>query len=516
MSVNSQSRPADQGLNALGIPLVAALFVIAGAAAFALFASNITATLSAALPDDPGGQTLLNFLYTYGIIVPLLLVGIGAYMLLLGVRLFRADHRSATWARQILLWLAIASVVFIFQGLTSAPVLGPAPTMDERMRTVLPLAAVLVVAGAAWYWLGKNEHLYTGQETLEQASSRSAWNLLLPTIVILIIVAMRPLEKTFIASLTDDTFAAGADETVNFVGLENYSRLLGFRFDSLPCVRDEASGACAVDASGAIQFARPRDVLDESYADLRFREVSGVNIGENRLIFSGRDRDFWDSVTNTITFSIVSVVLELILGLFIALVINSKFRGRGLLRTAMLIPWAIPTVVSARLWDLMLRDSSSGIINAFLLSTGIVDAPQAWLANQSLQIPAMIAIDVWKTTPFMALILLAGLQVISAEIYEAANVDGANGIRQFFSITLPLLRPAITIALVFRTLDAVRVFDLFQVLLGRGRLSMATYNYDTLINAQDLGYASAIGVVIFALILVFTILYVRILGVKAE
>jgi trehalose/maltose transport system permease protein len=516
MSVNTQSRPSDQGLNALGVPLLAILFLIAGAAAFALLASNITAALAAAVPGEPGGQTLLNFLYTYGIIVPLLLVGVGAYMLRLGIQLFRADIRAASWARQILLWLAIASVVLIVQGMTASTLLGPQLSLSDRLVNVLPFIGALAVSAAAWWWLGRNMHLYVGEETLEQGSSRSAWNLLLPTIVVLIIVAMRPLEKTFIASLTDDTFAAGADETVNFVGLDNYTRLLGFRIDSLPCVRDEATGACAVDAAGAITYARPRDVLDESYADLRFREVGGWNVGENRLIFSGRDRDFWNSVTNTITFTVVSVVLELILGLFIALVINSKFRGRGLLRTAMLIPWAIPTVVSARLWDLMLRDNSGGIINAFLLSTGLIDSPQAWLANQSLQIPAMIAIDVWKTTPFMALILLAGLQVIPSDIYEAANVDGATGIRQFFSMTLPLLRPAITIALVFRTLDAVRVFDLFQVLLGRGRLSMATYNYDTLINAQDLGYASAIGVVIFALILVFTILYVRILGVKAE
>ena len=146
----------------------------------------------------------------------------------------------------------------------------------------------------------------------------------------------------------------------------------------------------------------------------------------------------------------------------------------------------------------------------------MISQPQAWLANPALQIPALIMVDVWKTTPFMALILLAGLQVIPGDIYEAADVDGASKIRQFFKLTLPLLTPAIAIALVFRTLDAVRVFDLFQVLLGRARLSMATYNHEQLVNNQDGGYASAIGVVIFVIILVFTVIYMRVLKVRAE
>jgi trehalose/maltose transport system permease protein len=125
-------------------------------------------------------------------------------------------------------------------------------------------------------------------------------------------------------------------------------------------------------------------------------------------------------------------------------------------------------------------------------------------------------VDVWKTTPFMALLLLAGLQTIPADLYEAAAVDGASKLRQFISITIPLLRPTIAVALVFRTLDALRAFDVFQVLLGRQRLSMATYNYETLVQAQDGGYASAIGVVIFILIFIFAIAYVRLLGVETE
>jgi trehalose/maltose transport system permease protein len=150
------------------------------------------------------------------------------------------------------------------------------------------------------------------------------------------------------------------------------------------------------------------------------------------------------------------------------------------------------------------------------MGVGLIDRSQAWLANTDLQLPAIVAVDVWKTTPFMALILLAGLQVIPSDIYEAADVDGAGRFRRFFSITLPLLRPTIAVALVFRTLDAVRVFDVFQVLLGRQRLSMATYNYEALVSNQQFGYASAIGVVIFVIILIFTVIYVRALGVTAE
>src|SRR5262249_14458493 len=157
----------------------------------------------------------------------------------------------------------------------------------------------------------------------------------------------------------------------------------------------------------------------------RFREISSLNLFGTHFILSARDQDFMGSIGNTLLFTIFSVTIELLLGLFIAMVVNSKFPGRGLMRTAMLVPWAIPTVVSARLWQIMLRDNESGVINHLLVSLHLVGNSQAWLANSGLQLPAMIAIDVWKTTPFMALILLAGLQVIPSDIYEAADVDGA-------------------------------------------------------------------------------------------
>ncbi|NDJ61387.1 MAG: sugar ABC transporter permease [Chloroflexi bacterium] len=406
----------------------------------------------------------------------------------------------------------ILAAVLLFQGLAGA--VGGDPN-------ALPSAVIWLVAGVvfavAFWWLNQNFELYNvGKETLTQASARVAWNLLVPTLIVLVVVALRPLEATFVASLTDERFAAGGESEVNFVGLENYARLISVRFDVVECTRTDG-GACEVDDDGELVFPRVRDaVTDEAYRELRFRDVSAITLGESQLVLSARDDDFIDAIGNTLTFTFFSVLIELILGLFIAMVINSNFTGRGIMRAAMLVPWAIPTVVSARLWEIMLRDNQSGVINHFFVNIGLLAESQAWLASPALQIPSLVAIDVWKTTPFMALLLLAGLQTIPSDIYEAADVDGASKVRQFFSMTLPLLRPTIAVALVFRTLDAVRVFDVFQVLLGRQRLSMATYNYETLVQSQQLGYASAIGVVIFVIILLFTLAYVRILGVNTD
>ncbi len=160
--------------------------------------------------------------------------------------------------------------------------------------------------------------------------------------------------------------------------------------------------------------------------------------------------------------------------------------------------------------------SRMGLFNVVSQRLGLGDGQTAFLAMESWQMPALIAVDVWKTTPFMALLILAGLQIIPEELYEAAKVDGASRIRQFFSITFPLLKPALAVALVFRTLDALRVFDVFQVLLGQQRYSLASYTYYQLIGNRAMGLASAIGVLIFILIFVFAILYIRMLGVDKD
>ncbi len=225
------------------------------------------------------------------------------------------------------------------------------------------------------------------------------------------------------------------------------------------------------------------------------------------------DTRWWEAVGNTVKFTIASVAFELVLGLGIALVVNSKFPGRGLMRTAMLVPWAIPTAISSQMWKWMYHDVFGVINDFFTRVVPILDRKIAWVANADTALWALVAVDVWKTTPFMALLLLAGLQLIPADIYEASSVDGATGWRQFVTITLPLLRPSIVVALIFRTLDALRVFDLVWIMTSGafGTESMATMNQRNLIQFQQLGYGSTISVAIFLVIAIFVILYVTVI-----
>jgi trehalose/maltose transport system permease protein len=182
----------------------------------------------------------------------------------------------------------------------------------------------------------------------------------------------------------------------------------------------------------------------------------------------------------------------------------------------MLIPWAIPTAISSRIWQGMFFSTRRGFFNTFFDWLNLGDGNIPFLQQADWQIPVMVAIDVWKTTPFMALLLLAGLQLIPGELYEAANVDGASKIRQFFAITLPLLRPTLAVALIFRTLDALRVFDLFQIVLAQSRYSMASFSYYQLVSNREMGISSAASVVIFFMILIFAVIYIRLLKVDAD
>ncbi|WP_026234711.1 carbohydrate ABC transporter permease [Calidithermus timidus] len=247
-------------------------------------------------------------------------------------------------------------------------------------------------------------------------------------------------------------------------------------------------------------------------ADIAFVERPEF-VGFENYLFLLRDPDFRVAFWNTLKFTFWSVSLETILGLAIALIVHSNFKGRGLVRTAILIPWAIPTVVSAKMWQWMLNDIY-GVINVIGTKLGILSSKVAFLANPNLVLPAIIAVDVWKTTPFMALLLLAGLQLIPSDIYEAADIDGASKWQQFWTLTLPLLTPALVVALIFRTLDALRVFDVIFVMTGvnTATKSLAVYNRQTLIDFQDLGYGSAISVAILVIIMIFVVLYMRFVG----
>jgi multiple sugar transport system permease protein len=196
---------------------------------------------------------------------------------------------------------------------------------------------------------------------------------------------------------------------------------------------------------------------------------------------------------------------------------NRAFRGRGAVRAAVLVPWAIPTVVSALLWRFMF-DSQAGIANAVLIDVGIVQHPIVWLIRASTAWVPVILADVWKTTPFVALLLLAGLQNIDASLYEAAAVDGASAWWQLRHITIPLLAPAILVTLIFRTLDAFRVFDLIYVLTGGGPGTstepIALYTFNALLQNLEFGYGSALSVIVFLITFGLAMVYIKGLGTR--
>lgn len=290
---------------------------------------------------------------------------------------------------------------------------------------------------------------------LTSDQTRTAWLLLLPTIAIVTLVALVPLIQTIYLSFTNDRLADA--NPAEWIGLENYRTLWG---------------------------------------DDRFR----------------------DSIWFTIKFTLITLVFEFVLGLLIALVVNSNFKGRGPMRAAMLVPWAIPTVVSAQMWQWMYNDVY-GVFNDLLVDRlGILESNVAWVTGRSTAIWAVAAVDIWKTTPFVALLLLAGLQVIPSDVYEAATVDGANKFQQFWRITLPLLKPAILVTLVFRTLDALRVFDVFFVMFGarRDTQTMAIYAQDRIVSASRIGYGSAVAVAIFLIIGIFVVIYMSTLRASED
>jgi trehalose/maltose transport system permease protein len=229
------------------------------------------------------------------------------------------------------------------------------------------------------------------------------------------------------------------------------------------------------------------------------------------------DPDWWNAVWNTLVFTGVSLTLETILGMAIALTLNAHFRGRGLLRAAVLIPWAIPTVVSAQMWNWMYHDVF-GVINEALKMLGLITQPIAWTASPDTALIAVIMVDVWKTTPFMALLLLAGLQMLPQECYESARVDGVHPVKVFFKVTLPLLKPALMVAIIFRALDALRIFDLIYVMSGNNKdtMSMSVYARQQLVDFQDVGYGSAAATLLFLIIAMITVIYLTLGKVGRE
>jgi len=237
--------------------------------------------------------------------------------------------------------------------------------------------------------------------------------------------------------------------------------------------------------------------------DLRLPWLGTPFIGAGNFVEALRDERFLDAVLHTVMFAAISVPLELIFGLALALLMHSVTRGRGVIRVAALLPWAIPTVVAALVWRLMF-DSLASI------------TPIDWFSGPFIAWVPIVAADVWKTTPFVAILLLAGLQTIDAEVYDAARLDGASAAQQLFTITIPLLAPAVVVAAAFRTLDALRLFDVPYVMTGGGPGTatepLSMYAFTALMERLRFGYGSALSIAVFALTFFAALLFVRVLG----
>jgi multiple sugar transport system permease protein len=229
-----------------------------------------------------------------------------------------------------------------------------------------------------------------------------------------------------------------------------------------------------------------------------------------------RDGVALHSLVNTLLFVFTTTFFEIIFGLVIALIINRAFRGRGLVRAAVLVPWAIPTVVSSQMWRFIFNDKY-GLLNFFLFGSD-VSAYKAWLAEPAYAFAAIVAADVWKASSFAGLLMLAGLQTIPEDLYEAARIDGASAWQQFRKVTLPLLKPAILVALLFRTMDAFRVFDLVFVMTQGGPADATNvlqfYGYKKIFAEGLMGYGSTISVLVFLITFAVALVYIKVVGTR--
>jgi multiple sugar transport system permease protein len=252
---------------------------------------------------------------------------------------------------------------------------------------------------------------------------------------------------------------------------------------------------------------------------LSLNEYSVITPGLSRFV--GLDNyldalsssEFWDAMVTTLVFTVVSVGLELVIGLAMALVMHQAFRGRALLRAVVLVPWAILTVVTAITWRTIF-EPELGFVNTMLDTLGLPGGDIVWLGEEGYALGVMILADVWKTAPFMALLILAGLQGIPDELHDAAKVDGANTWQRFRSVTLPLLVPAITVALIFRTLDALRIFDLPYVLTkgANGTETLSLIAQQELVTNRNTGLGSALAILTFVTVMGISFLYIRFIG----
>lgn len=280
----------------------------------------------------------------------------------------------------------------------------------------------------------------------QQSTQTTGWLMVIPALIILSLVFVYPIVRSFWLSLFNQNL--GTQLQPIFSGLTNYERMLG-------------------------------------------------------------DGRFWQSIRNTTIFSVASVTIELLLGLGIALVLNQSFKGRNIVRTIVIIPWALPTAIMGLAWAWIFNDQY-GVINDILQRIGLIKQGLTWLGDPNLAMIALIIADVWKTTPFISIIILAGLQSIPSDLYEAHAIDGANPWQSFYQITLPLIMPQILIAMLFRFAQAFGIFDLVQVMTGGGPAgsteTVSIYIYATVMRYLDFGYGSALVVVTFLLLVLAVVI----------
>jgi ABC-type sugar transport system permease subunit len=261
-----------------------------------------------------------------------------------------------------------------------------------------------------------------------------------------------------------------------------------------------ALGVIALIALGPILWAAWESLF---LHDLRMPWLGRRFVGLGNYVEAFSTPRFWEAIGHTTAFAAVSVMLEIVLGLALAVTVDSVTRGRGIVRTAMLLPWAVPTVVVGLVWRFI-----------FETPTGLI-----WFADPLAAWVPIVLADVWKTTPFVALLLLAGLQNIERSLYEAAQIDGAGAWRQFTAITLPLLKPALLVALVFRAVDAFRVFDVIYVMTGGGPGTatepIAMYTFSSLLENLRFGYGSALSVMVFLVAFLLALAAIRLIGRRA-
>ena len=246
--------------------------------------------------------------------------------------------------------------------------------------------------------------------------------------------------------------------------------------------------------------------------DLRLPWLGTPFIGAGNFIEAANDPRFGAALFHTVAFALISVPLELMLGLALAVMMHSVVRGRAFVRVSALLPWAIPTVVAALLWRFMF-ESRTGILAAAFQASGLVGPAFDWFVHPFAAWVPIIAADVWKTTPFVAILLLAGLETIDPTLAEAARMDGASPLRGFITITLPLLTPSLVVAGAFRMLDALRLFDLAYVITGGGPGTstepLSLYAFIALMQRLRFGYGSALSVTVFLLTFAFALVWVR-------